>query len=107
MIKLVYCFKRRPDLGLAEFSEHWERVHGPIAVRIPRVRKIIQSVAFHDERDLQPPDFDGMAELWFDDVEALLEARRSPVWTENREDQREFIDLSSTAYFLSRERRIV
>ena len=32
-----------------------------------------------------------MAELWFDDVEALLEARQSPEWKASSEDEANFI----------------
>ncbi len=37
MIKLVYCFRRRPDLSVEEFSEYWQNVHGPVGARIPGV----------------------------------------------------------------------
>src|SRR5262245_7733206 len=65
MIKLVYCFTRKPHMSQADFSRYWGEVHGPIGLRIPGVRRLVQSVALHDSRDTQPPSFDGMAELWF------------------------------------------
>jgi hypothetical protein len=37
-------------------------VHGPIGIRIPGVRRLVQSVAIHDPRDAHEPSFDGMAE---------------------------------------------
>jgi hypothetical protein len=39
------------------------------------VRRLVQSVGIHDPRDRYTSSFDGMAELWFDDVEAVLRAR--------------------------------
>ena len=44
-----------------------------------------------------------MAELWFDDVEALLAARKSPEWKASTEDESNFIDHSKVAYFLTEE----
>ena len=63
MIKLVYCFGRRPDLSAEEFGRYLREVHRPIALRIPGLRRLVQSVAFHDARDAHGPAFDGMAEL--------------------------------------------
>ncbi len=40
--------------------------------------------------DKYRPDYDGIAELWFDDVEALLAARQSPEWKASREDEANF-----------------
>lgn len=77
MIKLVYCFAKRADLSFEEFSRYWHDVHGPIGARIPGVRRLVQSVAVHDTRDAHAPSFDGMAELWFEDIEAVLRARSS------------------------------
>ena len=107
MIKLVYCFARRADLSAEEFSRYWHEVHGPIGARIPGLRRLVQSVAVHDARDALAPGFDGMAELWFDDVDAVIQARSSAEWKAASDDERHFIDPSRTAYFLSRERTVV
>jgi len=107
MIKLVYCFKKLPGLSESEFSEYWEKVHGPLGVRIPGLRKLVQSVTVKSSKDEREPDFDGMAELWFDDFESLLYARNSPAWRAATADEANFIDHSRTAYFVSEERTIV
>lgn len=107
MIKLVYCFARRADLSVEEFSRYWRDAHGPLGTRIPGLRRFVQSVAIHDPRDVQPPTFDGMVELWFDDIEAVLKARSSAEWQASTADEDHFIDRSRTAYFLSQERPIM
>jgi hypothetical protein len=48
-----------------------------------------------------------MAELWFDDAEALLTARQSQEWNASREDEANFIDHSRIAYFVSDEHTIL
>jgi uncharacterized protein (TIGR02118 family) len=77
MIKLVHCITRRPGMTRAEFSHYWKHVHGPIGARIPGLRRLVQSHATTSPGDRPRPDFDGMAELWFDDWDALREARRA------------------------------
>jgi uncharacterized protein (TIGR02118 family) len=105
MIKLVYCVTRRPGMSQSEFSRYFERVHGPIGRRIPGLRRLVQSHALPPDDDRRP-GFDGMAELWFDDVAALTRARSSPEWAASTADEKNFIDHSRVAYFLSEEKEI-
>jgi hypothetical protein len=48
-----------------------------------------------------------MAELWFDDFEALLAARQSAEWKASTADEANFIDHNRVAYFLSEEHVIL
>jgi len=105
MIKLVYCITRRPGMSLEEFSRYWHDVHGPIGRRIPGLRRLIQSHPIADPAG-GPPSFDGMAELWFDDLAALQSARQSPEWRISSDDEARFIDHTRTASFVTTEREI-
>jgi uncharacterized protein (TIGR02118 family) len=107
MVKLVYCITKNAGLSDEEFFRYWKDVHGPIGVRIPRLRKLVQSHRITVPGDKPLPDFDGMAELWFDTVEDLLAARRSPEWKASSEDEVNFIDPSRVAYFVSEEQVIL
>ncbi len=103
MIKLVYCITKKAALTDEEFFRYWENIHGSIGARIPRLRKLVQSHRLTLPGDKRPPDYDGMAELWFDDWDALLAARQSPEWKASSEDETNFIDHSKVAYFVSEE----
>jgi uncharacterized protein (TIGR02118 family) len=103
MIKVVYCISKKAGLTDLEFFRYWREVHGPIGAQIPRLRKLVQSHRLTIPGDRHQPDFDGMAELWFDDVEALLEARQSPEWRASTDDEAKFIDARKVAYFVSEE----
>ena len=106
IIKLVYCITRRPGMGLDEFSRYWREVHGPIGRRIPGLRRLVQSHPVPHPPDMAQPTFDGMAELWFDDLAAMQAARRSPEWQASTVDEASFIDATRTAIFLTEEREI-
>jgi uncharacterized protein (TIGR02118 family) len=106
MIKLVYCISRRPGMSLEEFSRYWREVHGPIGRRIPGLRRLVQSHPVSHPSDMSPPAFDGMAELWFDDIAAFEAARRSPEWRASSADEVNFIDGTRTALFLTQEQEI-
>jgi uncharacterized protein (TIGR02118 family) len=107
MVKLVYCICRKQGLSRDEFRRYWAEVHGPIGVRIPGLRKLVQSYAIPGSGDARPGDFDGMAELWFDDVAALARARHSPEWQASTADEAHFVDPARGASFVSEERQIL
>ncbi len=107
MVKLVYCICRKAGLSREEFIRYWAEVHGPIGARIPGLRKLVQSYALPVPDDYLPAAFDGMAELWFDDLAAILEARESPEWGASTADETNFVDPTRSAYFVSEEQRIL
>ena len=106
MIKLVYCITRKPGLSREEFSRYWEEVHGPIGRRIPGLRRLVQSHPVGHPAGFPPADFDGVAELWFDDEAAIEAARLSSEWQASTEDEANFIDPTRRALFLTVEREI-
>lgn len=106
MIKLVYCFKKKAGLTDEAFFDYWHNVHGPIGARIPGLQRLVQSRVVRVPGDAHPGDFDGMAELWFDNVEALLAARNTPEWQHSSKDEQNFIDHRHVAYFVTEEHEI-
>jgi uncharacterized protein (TIGR02118 family) len=107
MIKLVYCITKKPALTDQDFFHYWKNIHGPIGARIPGLRKLVQSHRLTLPDDHRRPDYDGIAELWFDNVDALQQARKSPEWKASTEDENNFVDHSSVAYFISEEHIIL
>ena len=107
MIKLVYCITKKSGLSDEQFFRYWKNVHGVIGGQIPGLRRLVQSHRVSVPGDKRPPDFDGVAELWFDDIEALLAARQSPEWKASSEDEANFIDHSKVVYFISKEHVVV
>ncbi|MEJ2278271.1 MAG: EthD domain-containing protein [Candidatus Lokiarchaeota archaeon] len=107
MIKLVYCITKKAGMSDDEFFHYWKHVHSPMGARIPGLRKLVQSHRCAVPGDKPNPAFDGMAELWFDDAEALRSARQSPEWKASTDDEANFIDHRKVAYFVSEEHVIM
>jgi uncharacterized protein (TIGR02118 family) len=107
MIKVLYCISKKPGLTDQQFFDYWKNVHGPIGARIPGLRRLVQSHRVSISGDKFRSDYDGMAELWFDDVESLLAARQSPEWKASTEDEANFMDHRKVAYFVSEEHVIL
>ena len=108
MVKLIYGINRKPGMSVEEFQHYWRETHGPIAARLPGVRRYVQC---HTLPELytgeNTPAYDGVAELWFDDMAALQQAMASPELKAAREDERNFIDHSRTFSIVTEEKPIV
>ena len=69
MIKTITLLKRRPDLNPEEFHRYWRDVHANLVLQLPGVRQYVQSrPVFIPGKE---PRFDGVAEVWYDDLASL------------------------------------
>ncbi|MGI9596975.1 MAG: EthD domain-containing protein [Acidimicrobiales bacterium] len=101
MIKVVEMIKRRPDLDVEPFQHHWLHTHGPIVARIPGLRRYVQSHTrlggYRRNTGAGEPSsvpYDGIAELWFDDKEALAAITSTEEFAAAKRDEPNFIDLA-------------
>ena len=121
MIKLTFCLVRLPHLSRAEFQAYWFDTHGPLVASVAETLKIRRYVQLHSlpaeaseglraSREA-PAEFDGVAELWFDSLEALAENARRPeaqaAGALLLEDERRFIDLPKSPLWWGQERVVV
>lgn len=100
MIKSVSCLSRRSGLSHDEFVHEWVRVHAPLARAVPGLRRYVLSPV---SSTTTRPDvaahgiaIDGIAELWYDDAEAMAVALASPEMKRLRDHGAEIIGLVTT-----------
>jgi uncharacterized protein (TIGR02118 family) len=105
MVKAIYLIRRKSGLSAEDFHRYWREVHGAIAGRIPGLRRYVQCHAIR--RDADGTDFDGAAEAWFDDMDAVRRAVASPEYAAAREDEARFIDLERTTLLFTEEVPII
>ena len=113
MIKLAVLLKRRPDLTFEQFDRYWDGTHGDIVIGIPEftrhVHRYSQShlvdPAYHGEgMAWKRADFDGIAEVWFDDIATMTRAFNEPKFVELvGPDDAQFIDRDGTAILVTHE----
>jgi len=82
MQRVVIYLKRRTNLPQSLFFAWWLGQHRALAEQLPGLRQYIISLA----ADEQERPFDGMAELWFDDLTAADAAFTSPAGQVARAD---------------------
>jgi hypothetical protein len=82
MLKIITCMKRRPEMSRAEFLRYWKEDHAKVVAEVAGPMGIRRNVHNHtittaiDERVRQGrgaemDDYDGVAESWFDSLDAL------------------------------------
>jgi uncharacterized protein (TIGR02118 family) len=82
LIKSIGLLTRKDGLSHDEFVQHWYEVHGPLAHAVPGVRRYVQSHILAERTRPDIPtinvEIDGIAELWYDDREAMERANATP-----------------------------
>lgn len=100
-----------------EFRDYWMNKHGPFFMSNAAAmgaKKYVQShtldtplnEGLRTSRGMQP-EYDGVAEVWFESVEALMEGMSSPegqkLGTALLEDEKNFVDHSRSSAFIVEE----
>ena len=121
MLKIVFCLRRRPEFSREEFQAYWRDHHAPLVAERAAalgIRRYVQVHAIDDgiSRAIAgprngPEPYDGVAELWLDGLDALVEHGRSEAGraaaAELLDDERRFIDLERSPLFLAEEHVVV
>jgi uncharacterized protein (TIGR02118 family) len=97
MIVRMGLLKRRSGMSPAAFRNHWREVHGPIAARLPGLRRYHQNhIVDTEQRGIDYPrgplTIDGISELWFDDKEAMERAIKSEAMDALAADEANLLD---------------
>jgi uncharacterized protein (TIGR02118 family) len=121
MIKLMFCLRRRDDFSREEFQRYWLEQHAALVrshAEALGIRRYVQVHSIDDGISLaiagarnSPEPYDGVAELWFDDLEAIVAAGSTDAGQAASAallaDERTFLDLERSPLFLAEEHVIV
>ena len=117
MIKFVMCITRHPDMTREDFKDYWMNKHGPFFMEnagAMRAKRYVQShivdtplnEGLRSSRNMLP-EYDGVAEVWFESEEELIEGMSSPEGQKLSvallEDEGNFIDHSKSSAFIVKE----
>ena len=115
MIKFVMCLTRHPDMSREQFQDYWLNSHGPLFQELADAFKAKRYVQDHTvdtplndsiraSRGMAQ-EYDGVAEVWFESEEALIEAMSSPegqkVSAILLEDESKFVDHAKSTAFIA------
>lgn len=109
MTKFTILLKRHPSMTHAQFVDYHKRVHAPLFGSLPAVRQhvrhYVQQHALPLEMPGLPPGkYDGITELWFDDVAGIAALFGDPDYlAQIRPDEERFLDLHGCDFMVSQE----
>ena len=123
MIKLITLVKRKKTLSYQEFDNYW-RNHHAILVNSQKealgILHYVQSVPLQDKKPGNAMrnsrgapffDYDGMAEIWWQSKEKMLNTRTSPEAKKAiqllLDDENQFVDHSQSLIWYATERTII
>ena len=87
MLKQITWFRKRSDLTREEFGQHWRTRHAAIVRELPGIRRYVQNHTTAEGNEV-----DGIAEVWFDDIDAMRANVGRPELDRIRADEPNFLD---------------
>jgi uncharacterized protein (TIGR02118 family) len=78
MVKMVAFFKRKPGMSVEAFQSYWRTTHAGIVLKMPGIRRYVQSHTLLNGYRKGEPAYDGVAEVWFDDTKVMRALAQSP-----------------------------
>jgi hypothetical protein len=104
-VKVFAMLPQRPDVTNEYFHEHWIHPHGTWSLDMKPLRRYVQSHRIGSAVDgAEPSVYEGIAIVWFDDLEAALTMGDDPVYKAKvQPDEPLFIDMSGLAFVMTDE----
>jgi uncharacterized protein (TIGR02118 family) len=107
LVKAVTFVKRRPGMSVEAFQEYWRTRHADVVVKMPGIRRYVQSHALPSGYRGRELPYDGIAEMWFDDTGAMKALRGDPAYASVQADEASFIDRAQMGLLITEEHVIV
>ena len=82
MIKSISLLTRKAGMTHEQFMKHWVEIHAALAHAVPGIRRYVQTHILEERKraDIASTDVhvDGIAELWYDDRDAMMKSAATP-----------------------------
>src|SRR5260370_2285794 len=102
--KGLWCLKRGPGMPVERFQEYWRTRHPEVVVKLPGIRRYVQSHTLLGGYKKGEPIYDGIAEIWFDDTAAMRALAGTPAYAAVQADEAEFIGRGTMGLIITEER---
>jgi len=108
LVKSIFQLRRKPGMSLADFRKYWLEVHGPIVCKLPGLRRYVQCHTVDAAYSYAEPRWDGVAQLWVDDLAALQKMLDSKEFKEESwPDGAKFLDQPLVSSFVAQEHQVI
>ena len=104
MLKQVTFISKHPNLSMDDFETHWRTRHAEVVCELPGLRRYVQN---HMPAPGGELGIDGVAEVWFDDLDAMRANVGHPALDRIRADERTFIDVETMTSIIAEPATII
>lgn len=103
-VKNIEFVNRRADMALEPFRSYWRNVHGPLAAKIPSIRRYEQNhLALGEYQNGASPPYDGLAITWFASTAEMRSGAGTPEYAATRADEANFLPGGHLPIIITRE----
>lgn len=103
-VKSIEFVNRRPGMELGAFQRYWRDVHGPLAARIPVLRRYEQNhLCLSEYTQSSKPPYDGLAITWFASTADMKRGTGTPEYIQTRADEAAFLPDGHLPIIIARE----
>ena len=101
MINAITIIKKKQGLTYEKFQNYWKNEHAEIVTRSPLVGTYIQSHPIYNDELTFEDTIDGIAEIWFDDTNAMRSLAATKEYKDIQDDEKVFIDGSAVRLIIA------
>ena len=100
MFKMLILLKKKSASTDEQFAKYWLETHAPLAKKMPGLRRYVVNLVKRPPN--REPEYHGVVELWFDDIDSMKKAFASPEGVATQKDTEAFATDLMTMYIEER-----
>ena len=101
MINAITIIKKKQGLTYEKFQDYWKNEHAEIVTRSPLVGTYVQSHPIYNDKLTFEDTVDGIAEIWFEDTNAMRSLAATKEYQDIQNDEKVFIDGSAVKLIIA------
>ena len=101
MINAITIIKKKQSLSYEKFQNYWKNEHAAIVTRSSLVGTYVQSHPIYNDNLTFEDTIDGIAEIWFDDTNAMRSLAATKEYKDIQDDEKVFIDGSAVRLIIA------
>ena len=104
MLKVIYCYIRKPGMSVQDFQKYWHEDHLELVRKISELTKYEQNhTLLSGYKRPVPPVFDGVEKMWVESQDKLASIEASAAFKAAKADLENFVDTDRVKQILARE----
>jgi len=96
LFKMLILLRKKPASTDEQFAKYWLETHAPLAKKMPGLRRYLVNIVKRPPN--REPEYHGVVELWFDNIDSMKKAFASSEGMATQKDTEAFATGLMTMY---------